>query len=204
MSQNRPVTKAQQREATTARLLEVACEVFTRDGYANTATEEIVQRAGLTRGALYHHFGSKEGLFRAALEHLQRRVAQQVDSATIPHDDLWEQLIAGSIAFLQASLDPQVQRVMLIDAPAVLGWSLWRELDAQNSMKSLHDALSSLIEQKRLTDIPLDALTHLLSGAMNEAALWIAQSEDQVQAFDEAADALRHLLGALRQISPTA
>ncbi len=204
MSQNRPVTKAQQSEATTARLLEVACEIFTRDGYANTATEEIVQRAGLTRGALYHHFGSKEGLFRAALEHLQRRVAQQVESATIPHDDLWEQLIAGSIAFLQASLDPQVQRVMLIDAPAVLGWSLWRELDAQNSMKSLHDALSSLIEQERLMSIPLNALTHLLSGAMNEAALWIAQSDDKKRTFDEAADALRHLLGALRQTSPNA
>lgn len=196
------MTKLQQREATTARLIEVACEIFTRDGYANAATEEIVQLAGVTRGALYHHFGSKEGLFQAVLSHLQEQVRLRIEAVVAGKDDMWEQLIAGSMAFIEASLDPQVQRIMLIDAPAVLGWSLWRELDAQNSMKSLHEALEALMAQAQLPQLPLDALTHLLSGAMNEAALWIAQSDDSEHALEEAKQALKYLLNSLR-LRPT-
>jgi len=193
------MTKAQQREATTARLIEIACEVFTQNGYASASTEEIVQLAGVTRGALYHHFGSKEGLFQAVLGHLQRQVAQRIDTVTADHQNIWEQVIAGCMVFLEVSLEPQVQRIMLIDAPAVLGWSLWRELDAQNSMKSLREGLAELIDQKQLPQLPLDALTHLLSGAMNEAALWIAQSDDPKTTLDEAKQALKYLLTTLRQ-----
>jgi AcrR family transcriptional regulator len=195
-------TKAQQREATTSRLIEVASEIFTRDGYTNAATEEIVHLAGVTRGALYHHFGSKEGLFQAVLGHVQGQVGLKVEAAAAQHQDMWEQLIAGCIAFLEVSLEPQVQRIMLIDAPAVLGWSLWRELDAQHSMKSLREALAELTDQGQIARLPLDALTHLLSGAMNEAALWIAQSNDPERTLAEAAQALKHMLNALRQ-TPT-
>ncbi len=193
------ITKAQQREATTARLMEVACEVFTREGYANAATEDIVRLAGVTRGALYHHFGSKEGLFQAVLGHIQQQVALRLESVVADKSDTWEQLVAGCIAFLEASIDPQVQRIMLIDAPSVLGWSLWRELDAQHSMKALREALDELISQGQLAPLPLDALTHLLSGAMNEAALWIAQSPDSATALAEASQALTYLLTAMRR-----
>ncbi len=192
------ITKAQQREATTERLIEVAAEIFTRDGYASAATEEIVHLAGVTRGALYHHFGSKEGLFAAVLADIQRGVAQRIESVTAAYDDIWDQLVAGSIVFLEVSIDPQVQRIMLIDAPAVLGWSLWRELDAQNSMRSLREALSELIKKHQLPQLPLDALTHLLSGAMNEAALWIAQSGNPQVALSEATQSLKYILEALR------
>ncbi|MBC8098572.1 MAG: TetR/AcrR family transcriptional regulator [Armatimonadetes bacterium] len=192
-------TKAQQRAATMARLIEVACAVFTRDGYPNASTEEIVHQAGVTRGALYHHFGSKEGLFQEVLGHIQQQVGLRIELVTAQHDDLWEQLVAGSVAFLEVSLDPQVQRIMLIDAPAVLGWSLWRELDAQYSMKSLRAALSDLTEQGQMVPLPLDALTHVLSGAMNEAALWIAQSDDSIGALAEATQTLKYVLTCLRQ-----
>jgi AcrR family transcriptional regulator len=198
MKAEAPMTKAQQREATTARLIEVACAIFTRDGYANAATEEIVQQAGVTRGALYHHFGSKEGLFQAVLNEVQRQVGGRIEAATAGHHDIQAQLIAGCSAFLEASLDPQVQRIMLIDAPAVLGWSLWRELDAQYSMKSLREALEALMAEGSLPRLPLDALTHLLSGAMNEAALWIAQAPDPQAALAEGVEALTYLLKALR------
>lgn len=193
------MTKAQQREATTARLIEVASEVFTQHGYANAATEEIVHLAGVTRGALYHHFGSKEGLFQAVLGHVQQRVGQRIEAVVADQPDAWEQLVVGCVAFLEASMDPQVQRIMLIDAPAVVGWSLWRELDAQNSMKSLREGLASLMTQGQLPHIPLDALTHLLSGAMNEAALWIAQSDEPQTTLNEATEALKYLLNSLRQ-----
>lgn len=191
-------TKAEQREATTARLIEVAREQFTTHGYADAPTEEIVRIAGVTRGALYHHFGSKEGLFHAVLDAVQHDVGERVEAAAGQAVGTWEQLIAGCAAFLEASRDPQVQRIMLIDAPAVLGWAAWRELDAQYSMKSLREALEALQSQGELAPLSLDALTHLLSGAMNEAALWIVQS-DQTAALDEAVAALRHLLEALRR-----
>lgn len=194
-----PTIKAQQSEATRSRLLEIASDLFTRDGYANTATEEIVQLAGVTRGALYHHFGSKEGLFAAVLHHLQQQVGQHIETVVAHYPDPWQQLLAGSIAFLEISLDPQIQRIMLIDAPAVLGWSLWRELDAQYSMKSLYEVLAALIEAGQLPALPLDALTHLLGGAMNEATLWIAQATDPPTALAEATYALTHLLTSLRR-----
>ena len=199
MNRTMPTTKSQQRETTTARLIDVACDIFARDGYANAATEEIVERAGVTRGALYHHFGSKQGLFLAVLKHIQQRVGQRVETAVLPHQEPWEQLVAGSVAFLQISLDPQVQRIMLIDAPSVVGWALWRELDAQFSMSSLRDVLSELIQHNQLPPLPLDALTHLLSGAMNEAAVWIATAKDPQNALAEATQALTHLLASLRQ-----
>jgi AcrR family transcriptional regulator len=199
MNKTMPTTKSQQREATTARLIDVACDIFARDGYANAATEEIVERAGVTRGALYHHFGSKQGLFLAVLKHIQERVGQRIEAAVLPHQEPWEQLVTGSVAFLQISLDPQVQRIMLIDAPSVVGWTLWRELDAQFSMASLREVLSELIQHNQLPQLPLDALTHLLSGAMNEAALWIATANDPQNALAEATQTLRHLLASLRQ-----
>jgi AcrR family transcriptional regulator len=202
MNKTPRMTKVQQREATIARLIEIACEIFTRDGYANAATEEIVQQAGVTRGALYHHFGSKEGLFQAVLSHIQQQVGLRIEAVVAQQSDMWEQLVAGSIVFLEVSLDPQVQRIMLIDAPSVLGWSLWRELDVQNSMKSLRESLSELMAQGFLPQIPLDALTHMLSGAMNESALWIAQSNDPQSALAEATQALKYLLNSLRQ-NPT-
>jgi AcrR family transcriptional regulator len=199
MTRNPPLTKAQQTEATTARLIEIASEVFTRDGYAHAATEEIVARAGMTRGALYHHFNNKEGLFRAVLEHVQKQVGQRVEESVVGLTDPWEALLTGSRAFLQASLDPQVQRIMLTDAPAVLGWSDWRALDEQYSMRSLGEALAELTAAGQLRALPLEALTHLLSGAMNEAALWIAQAADQQSALHDATLALEQLLNGLRQ-----
>ena len=199
MTRKPPLTKAQQTEATTARLIEIASDVFTRDGYAHAATEAIVAQAGVTRGALYHHFNNKEGLFRAVLEHVQKQVGQRVEESVVGLTDPWEALLTGSRAFLQASLDPQVQRVMLTDAPAVLGWSDWRALDKQYSMRALGEALAELAQAGELLPMPIEAMTHLLSGAMNEAALWIAQAPDQQRALSDATLALEHLLNGLRR-----
>lgn len=191
-------TKAEQREATMQKLIEVGRDLFTQYGYAQTPTEEIVEQAGVTRGALYHHFGSKEGLLAAVLEMIQREVAQAVEAAADESDDVWEQLVRGCQAFLRASADPQVQRVLLVDAPAALGWEKWRELDAANSMVLLQDVLTELVAQKIFKPIPVAALTHLLSGAMNEAALWVAQAADREQALADANQALEQLLWGLR------
>jgi hypothetical protein len=106
--------------------------------------------------------------------------------------------VAGCRAFLEASLDPEVQRIMLIDAPAVLGWDVWRQMDAEYSMKSLHQGVHMLVQQGAMRPLPIDALVNLLSGAMNEAALWIARSPEPHRALEEAISTLEQLLEGVR------
>jgi AcrR family transcriptional regulator len=190
-------TKSEQREETIARLVAVGREIFMEQGYAHAATEEIVQRAGVTRGALYHHFENKEGLFKAVLEDVQRDVGERILNASAQATDPWAELVVGCKAFLAASTDPKIQRIMLIDAPAVLGWSLWREIDAQYGASSLREILVTLSAQTIIKPLSVDALVHLLSGAMNEAALWIAQADQPDQALAEAEIALETLLESL-------
>jgi AcrR family transcriptional regulator len=191
------VSKAEQAEATTSKLIQIARDHFAKHGYANAATEDIVAEAGVTRGALYHHFGNKEGLFRAVVADLQATVAQQVDGKSSP-SSAWEQLVVGCEAFLSSALDPHVRQIMLIDAPSVLGWAAWRAMDEANSMALLKDVLRVLVAKKTLKALPLDALTRLLSGAMNEGALWIAYSDNPQKALEEAKGALRTILEGLR------
>lgn len=192
-------TKAEQREATVNLLIAVARPLFAKHGYAETPMERIVADAGVTRGALYHHFGSKEGLFSAVLDAVQRDVATRVRLAAEQHPDPWDQLVAGSQTFLATAADPEVQRIMLIDAPAVLGWETWRRFDATHAMRLLREALSSLQEHGVIDVASVAATTHLLSGAMNEGALWIAQSAHVETALHDASRVLTQLLNGLRR-----
>lgn len=192
-------TKAEQREATVKRLIAVARPLFAQLGYAETPTERIVAEAGVTRGALYHHFGSKEGLFSAVLDAVQWEVAGRVSAAAAQQTDPWDQLLAGSHAFLAAAADPDVQRIMLLDAPAVLGWETWRRFDATHAMRLLREALDKLQENGVINVESMEAATHLLSGAMNESALWIARSTDVAAALGESYNVLTQLLEGLRK-----
>lgn len=198
MSDSKPKTKAEQRIITMQSLMEVGRAAFTQHGYADASMEEIVAQAGVTRGALYHHFGSKEGLFKAVLETIQTEVAQRIEESSDAESDLWDQLLAGCRAFLAASLDPAIQRIMLLDAPAVLGWETWRAMDEQHSGQLLHGILTELVNAGQLQPLPITALTRLLSGAMNEAALWIAQSSNPQTALAESILTLEALLQPLR------
>lgn len=168
MPSEKPTTKVAQREATTKRLLEVARQQFTKHGYAQTATEAIVEEAGVTRGALYHHFGSKEGLFKAVVEVVQQDVATRIEEAVSKTNDPWQQLLIGCKTFLTASMDADIQQIMLIDAPAVLGFEAWREIDSQNSMQLLQKSIQELVNKKMIQTPSVEAFTHLLSGAMND------------------------------------
>lgn len=194
-------TKIEQREATRKTMLEAARGAFAREGYAHVSTEALVRELGLTRGALYHHFGSKEGLFRAVVEMVQAEVGAQVVQAAERADNLWEALLQGCRAFLEATTNADTRRILLIDAPAVLGWETWRALDAQYSMQSLSEALFDLRASEdfiAVSDEEIVALTHLLSGAMNEAALWIAQSPEPQRALNNAMIGLEKMLNGLK------
>lgn len=190
--------QAQRTEATRARLLGVARQLFTAQGFSAVSAEALVQQAGLTRGALYHHFGGKEGLFAALYEDIQREVTARIEVAAAQAPDAWSALRAGCHAFLNACVDPAIQRIMLLDAPVVLSWEHWRAVDAQYGLGALKAGLQAVMESGDIVVQPVDALAHLLVGAMNEAAMWIARADDPARALSQTTTAFDRLLEGLR------
>jgi AcrR family transcriptional regulator len=202
-SAERPRTKAAQREATTASLIAAARELFADRGYAAVGTEEIVKKAGVTRGALYHHFkGGKEDLFQAVLVQLTAETTQRVLAAAAAAKDPWEELVIGADAFLDASMRPDVQRIMLVDGPAVLGWDVWRAADGEYTVGLLEGVIKNAIDAGMLMDQPPRALAHVLVGAIDEAAMVVARAEDKEQARAEMGQTVRRLLEGLRGPTP--
>ncbi|WP_331766704.1 TetR/AcrR family transcriptional regulator [Embleya sp. NBC_00896] len=189
--------RAQQREQTRRTLVRESRRLFATLGYGEVGLSEIVAAAGVTKGALYHHFTSKTDLFRAVLTEVQEEVGETVAATAGTHADPWTQLTAGCQAFLTACTAPDIQRIMLVDGPAVLGWTEWRALDAAGSARHLSEALTALIDAGTIPAQPVAPLTHLLSGAMNEAALWLARSTNPTDLPDTRA-ALSRMLEALK------
>lgn len=188
------VNRAEQRAATRQALLAEGRRRFAADGYPHVVLAEVAQAAGVTKGAAYHHFDSKAGLFRAVVAEVQHELGQRVATAAEEHEGLWEQLRAGCRAFLAAGADPAVRQILLVDAPAVLGWDEWRALDEESSARHLTEALTVLMDAGIIADQPVEPLARLLSGAMNEAALWLARGGD-LPATEQALD---RLLSGLR------
>lgn len=188
--------------ATRARLIGAARELFADRGFDAVPAEEIVERAGLTRGALYHHFGGKAGLFEAVHELLHREIAGRIEHAAAVEPGPWGGLVAGCLAFLDACTDPEVQRLVLLDAPVVLGWERWRAVDAAHGLGLLKQGLGEAMAAGDLPGQPVDPLAHLLSGAMNEAGMWIARAPDPEQARREAGEALVGMLARMRTRPP--
>jgi AcrR family transcriptional regulator len=196
---DRPRTKAAQREATTTALVSAARDLFAAGGYADVGTEEIVQRAGVTRGALYHHFrGGKEELFRAVLVQVSAEIVQRVAQAAAATDDPWEELVLGSEAFLDSCATPEVQRIVLLDAPSVLGWDVRRAIDADYGLRLLEGAIQNAMDAGRLLAGSASAVAHVLAGALDEAAMVVARAEDPVAARAEMSLTIRRLLEGLR------
>ncbi|GAA3406996.1 TetR/AcrR family transcriptional regulator [Paenibacillus hodogayensis] len=179
---------------TMAKLIEVARTHFTKQGYAEAALEDIVAEAGLTRGALYHHFGSKKGLFRIVLEAVQKEIAERVEAEAAKSEEVWEQLYNGCGAFVAAAVEPRSKRIMLLDGPAVLGWETWRALDERHSMRLLREQLLTMQRLGSFKPASVEATVHILSGALNEAALWIAQCPDAEAALEETMSVIADML----------
>jgi AcrR family transcriptional regulator len=188
-----PRATAEAAAETARRLVEIAADLFAERGYAAVALDDVATASGVTRGAVYHHYGSKAGLFRAVAAHLQREVAAALVAAADDADGPSGRLRAGSHAFLDAVTSPRTVRILLVDAPAVIGWQEWRALDAAASAVHLRDALADVGVAPEL----LDALTAQLSGAMNEAALSLAEHDGDPGARTAAHRALDVLLDAV-------
>lgn len=189
----------QDSEETARRILSEAEALFAGRGYAGVGLEEIADAASVTRGAVYHHFGSKKGLFEAVAGRTQQKVADAVVQAAARQPNSWEGLRAGCRAFLTASLSDGARRILLVDAPSVLGWNAWRHQDADASALHLRDALMELVALGAIEVRSVAGATALLSGAMNEAALCIADSDRRDDALEDALVDLFRILDGLRK-----
>jgi AcrR family transcriptional regulator len=189
--------RIQKGKATRERLLAVARELFGRDGYEATSVEAVLREAGVARGSLYHHFESKPALFDAVLDRVVAETAAQAAAEAARHEDPVEALRAGCGAWLRLSLDPAVQQIALVDAPAVLGWSRWRELDEQYTLGGVRRSLQLLADSGRVPADQVDSLANMLIAAVGEAALLIVRAEDPDAALASGLAAFDTLLDRL-------
>ena len=190
-------TQAERSETTRTALMAAARTLFTERGYAGAGREEIVARAGVTRGAMYHHFANKLDLFRAVVEALEQEVMGAVATAATTGTDPKHMLLLGCHAFLDRATDPDVRRILLLDAPSVLGWAEWRQLEATYALGLTKEVLTHAMEAGQVTPQPVDPLAHMLLAALNEAALLVAQSDDPVQTRQEVGDAVSRFIAVL-------
>jgi AcrR family transcriptional regulator len=190
-------TKAEQSETTRAALVGAAEALFADRGFADTATEAVVKAAGVTRGALYHHFTDKADLFRAVYESLEQRMIAQVEEAVAGLTDPLEVLHRGTEAFLDACLEPAVQRIVLLDGPSVLGWETWRQIDMAYGLGMVTAVLEVAVQTGAISAAPVEALAHILLGGLNEGAMLMAASPDPEAARQRTGEALRVVIDGL-------
>jgi AcrR family transcriptional regulator len=176
------VNRQAARSATTrAKLIKAARGLFARKGYAEVGTEEIVRRAGVTRGALYHQFPTKQDLFLAVYEEVERDLTRRVVGSLGEVASPLAAMRAGLRGFLEACRTPEVQRIVLIDGPAVLGWERWREVAERNGLGLIEAEIAAAIEAGEIDPVAVGPLAHLLMGALDEGALLVVRDPDSTE-----------------------
>jgi AcrR family transcriptional regulator len=188
--------------ATRAALVGAARELFAQRGYAAVPAEEITRAAGVTRGALYHHYADKQELFRAVFEELESEVSARIAAAVEGAPDVLAGMLAAVGTFLDACERPEVIRIGLTDAPAVLGWVQWREIESRHGLGLLVGMLTGASQAGLLREVPIEATARLLLSAAIEAALLIAHAPDPAAARAQASQALLTLLAGLLNAPP--
>jgi len=191
-------TQAERREATRTALIDAGRELFAARGYDAVATEELVAAAGVTRGALYHHFDGKRGLFDAVFERVESELVGRFSFEELTGADPFSALAGGIDQFLDLSLDLEMQRITLLDGPAVLGWERWHELEARYGLGLIEAGVQAAIEAGQIRRLPVPELATALLGSLIEAALLVARAEDPDEARERAGQVLRALLEGLR------
>jgi AcrR family transcriptional regulator len=196
---DRPDRNAQRSEATRGALVAAARALFAERGYAGVGTEEVVRAAGVTRGALYHHFkGGKKDLFRAVAEAVEADVVQRIAEQALTASNPYEALERGADGWLEACVEPEVQQITLLDAPSVLGWEEWRALGVQYGLGVIEASLAAAMDAGLVRRAPTRPLAHVLLGALDEAGLVVARADDVEATRAEMADLLRRVLAGLR------
>jgi AcrR family transcriptional regulator len=171
------LTKAEQTQRTRRAILDRAWHLFATKGYAATGTEEIIGELGITRGALYHQFKDKLGVFEAVITAAYEEITNHIQTRIGPLDDNWEQLIIGCQAFLAIARQEEIRRLVFIEAPAVLSADTLVKFD-RAGFGLLYEGIQIAAREGKLQTIDSEAFAHLVNGALNELAAWVAQSED--------------------------
>jgi AcrR family transcriptional regulator len=191
-------TQADRSAATRDALIRAARPMFAAHGFGGVGTEAIVRAAGLTRGALYHQFADKTDLFAAVFEAVEAEVTVRIDAAVgeSGETDPIALMHLGAHAWLDACTDPEVHRITLLDAPAVLGWERWREIGLRYGMGLVRGLLEYAMSVGRIEEQPVLPLAHVLLGAIDEAAMYLARADDPALARAEVGHVIDQLLDA--------
>ncbi len=192
-------TQAERSAATRDALVTAGRSLFSAQAYNDVSTEAIVRTAGVTRGALYHHFADKAGLFAAVFEAVEADVTERIGAA-IAGGGLSDPLAVmrlGAHTWLQACAEPEIHRIVLLDAPAVLGWERWREIGNRHNMGLVLALLAHAIDVGRIPRQPVEPLAHTLLGALREAALYLALAQDRTQAANDVGAVIDTLINSL-------
>jgi AcrR family transcriptional regulator len=171
--------RAERGQATRENVVAVATRLFAERGFEGTSIEAVLDEAGVSRGSLYHHFASKEALFEAVFQATETRIGEDLLQRSAGITDPVEILHTGSLGWMELAGDPVVQRIVLIDAPAVLGWERWRAIEEENTLGAIKAGMQIAAQAGRLPPELADAFAHALLAAVNELALMIARSDDQ-------------------------
>ena len=190
--------RAERGEATRTAIVRAARELFATRGYGAVGTNEVVERAGVTRGAMYHHFREKKDLFRAVYEQVEREVLEATIASMQGTHDPWEQLVAGTRSFFDACTDSELRQIGLVDGPAVLGWQEWRDVGRRYVFGAVTFVLQDAMDKGVLRRADVTQLAHLFLGALGEAAMVLANAEDPAAIREEVEGTLLFLLEGLR------
>lgn len=193
-----PRTQEQRREATRSALIDAGRELFARDGYDNVSSEALVAAAGVTRGALYHHFEGKRGLFAEVFEQIEEELGGRLNLEGLESAGALGVLLGAIDQFLTISLEADVQRIALLDGPSVLGWEAWHEVEERHGLGLIQAGLTAAMESGEIRRLPVEELSLMLLGALMEAALQLARAADPEPARERSAEVLRALLEGLR------
>lgn len=192
-----PGKRAAQGRATRGQLIEVATGLFAAHGYEGTSIEAVLAAAGVSRGALYHHFAGKEALFTAVVSAITDRVTQDLAEATRDCTDPVDAVRTAALAWIDLAGDPVIQRIVLVDAPSVLGWEQWRDMDEGRTVGAMRAMLQSVSDTGRLPAELVEPFSHMLLAALDEAAMTVARAPDSRAAVAEGRHAVEELLRRL-------
>jgi AcrR family transcriptional regulator len=189
--------RAAQGRATREQLIEVATRLFAERGYEDTSIEAVLAAAGVSRGALYHHFAGKDDLFFAVVGSVGNRITAELTAAVRGTEDPFDTLQASALAWIDLAGDPVIQRIILTDGPSVLGWERWRAMDEQSSLGAVRVILARISSSGRLAPELVDSFAHMILAALDELAVVIARAEDPQAAMADGRVAVRELLRRL-------
>jgi AcrR family transcriptional regulator len=189
--------RVEQGRATRAVLIEVATHLFATNGYEATAIPAVLQAAGVSRGALYHHFESKEALFEEVVKLVEAGVMAKVTRSVRDASDPLDALRRGCAAYLAMCRDPTVRQISLIDAPSVLGWERWRQIDEQHAFGLVKAAIATISTDGRIRPELVDVVAHMVLAALLEVALLVARADEGRLAIRRGQEAIDEMLTAL-------